>query len=249
MTRFTYQLARMAARFRALARLDNEVERGTRVLMFHDLHESRSTSDLYTMPAESFRSGFTSLAKWMKEHQYDFLAFAPDPSPGVAVTFDDGYRSTMLIAADVLPDQHIPFHVFVTKSYITSGDSRYLNESDLKRLVTIPGITLGVHGVQHERMSFMSEAKLREDLAESRDWLEQLTSVAVSTLSYPHGSFTPMVAAAVEEAGYLAAACSGPGTFSTVRQRFEIPRIDMWSQDDGRVWIDKTRGSWDGILP
>ncbi|MGA1437671.1 MAG: polysaccharide deacetylase family protein, partial [Ilumatobacteraceae bacterium] len=109
--------------------------------------------------------------------------------------------------------------------------------------------TLGVHGVQHERMSFMSEARLREDLVESRDWLEQLTSVAVSTLSYPHGSFTPAVAAAVEEAGYLTAACSSPGTFSTEQQRFMIPRIDMWSQDDGRVWIDKTRGSWDGILP
>ncbi len=23
-----------------------------------------------------------------------------------------------------------------------------------------------------------------------------------------------------------------------------IPRIDMWSQDEGRVWVDKTRGVW-----
>jgi peptidoglycan/xylan/chitin deacetylase (PgdA/CDA1 family) len=249
MTRLTYQLARMAARLRALAQLDNEAKRGTRVLMFHDLHESASASDLYTMPAQSFRKGIASLAGWMREYQYDFLAFAPDPRPGVALTFDDGYRSTMLIAADVLTAQHIPFHVFVTKSYATSGDSRYLNESDLKRLVTIPGITLGVHGVKHDRMSRMPEGELREDLTVARDWLEQLTGVSISTLSYPHGCYTSNVAAAVENSGYLAAACSSPGTFSSEQQRFVIPRIDMWSQDDSRVWIEKTRGSWDRILP
>ena len=167
----------------------------------------------------------------------------------MAVTFDDGYRSTMLIAADVLANQNIPFHLFVTKSYVTSGDSRYLNETELKYLLTVPGVTVGVHGVQHDRMSYMSEVKLREDLAESRDWLEQLTSATVTTLSYPHGCYTTTVAAAVEDSGYLAAACSTPGTFTSEKQRFMIPRIDMWSQDRGRVWTDKTRGAWDRILP
>ena len=249
MTRLTYQLARMMARFWSLSQRTNEVERGTRVLMFHDLHDSTDTSDLYTMPAESFRNGLASLATWMRKQQQDFVPFSSNPSPGVAITFDDGYRSTMLIAADVLSSLEIPFHVFVTKSYVTSRDSRYLNESDLKHLLTRSGITFGVHGLHHRRMALLSESELREDLIHSRDWLEQVLGVTVSTLSYPHGSFTPKVVEMVEGSGFLAAACSSPGTYTSTRQQFMIPRIDMWSQDEGRVWVDKTRGVWDKMLP
>ena len=249
MTRLTYHLARMAARTIASIRQPNETLQGTRVLMFHDLHELTGCSDLYTMPARSFKGGMSLLSKWMKQEQTDFVPFSSEPRPGVAVTFDDGYRSTLNIAADILVSLKIPFHVFVTKSFVDSGETRYLRDSDLKRLVLMPGVTLGVHGVSHVRMPTLSDTQLRTDLAEARDWLEQLTGTPISTLSYPHGAYTTNVASLVQTCGFTAAACSNAGTFTSEQQRMVIPRIDMWSRDTGRVWIDKTRGGWDHLLP
>ena len=249
MTRLTYQLARMAARMIASIQQPNETLRGTRVLMFHDLQKLTAFSDIYTMPASSFKGGMSLLSEWMKRKQTEFVPFSSEPRPGVAVTFDDGYRSTLYIAAEILISLQIPFHIFVTKSFVDSGGARYLSDSDLKRLVSMPGVTLGVHGVSHDRMPTLTESQLRTDLAEARDWLEQLTGTSISSLSYPHGSYTTEVASLVQTCGFTAAACSNVGTFTSEQQRMVIPRIDMWSRDTGRVWIDKTRGGWDHLLP
>jgi hypothetical protein len=249
MNRFTYQFAKVLVRLSETGRQLNEVLRGTRVLMFHDVHNSPDTSNLYTKPSQSFRDCMTSLTNWMPDHNVEFVPFSSTPVPGVAVTFDDGYRSTLHIAAEILGSLHIPSHVFLTKSYVTSGDPRYLNETDVRRLAAIPGVTLGVHGVSHERMPSISESKLCADLMDSRDWLEQLTGTQISTLSYPHGAFSTAVAKIVEDSGFTAAACSDPGTFSDSEQRFTIPRIDVWSLDNAHVCIQKTRGSWDWLLP
>lgn len=249
MTRLTYQLARLTAQMITLIRQPNETSRGTRILMFHDLHELTDFSDLYSMPASSFRSGMSLLSEWMKHDQAEFVPFSSEPRPGVAVTFDDGYQSTLRIAAEILISLQIPFHIFVTKSFVDSGGARYLRDSDLKRLVTMPGVTLGVHGVSHDPMPSLSDSQLRSDLAKARDWLEQLTGTPISTLSYPHGAYTTDVASLVRSCGFAAAACSNAGTFTSEHQRMVIPRIDMWSRDTGRVWIDKTRGGWDYLLP
>lgn len=249
MMRITYQLARVAARTITSIWQPNEASRGTRVLMFHDLHELPKLSDLYTMSANLFRGGMSLLSEWMEHKQTAFVPFSSKPRPGVAVTFDDGYRSTLYIAAETLMSLQIPFHIFVTKSFVECGEARYLGESDLKRLASMPGVTLGVHGVSHDRMPTLSESQLRTDLAEARDWLEQLTGTSISTLSYPHGSYTTEVASLVQTCGFTAAACSNVGTFVSEQQRMVIPRIDMWSRDTGRVWIDKIRGGWDHLLP
>jgi peptidoglycan/xylan/chitin deacetylase (PgdA/CDA1 family) len=249
MTRLTYQLARMTARMIASIRQPNETLRGTRVLMFHDLHELTGCSDLYSMPASTFNGGMSLLSKWMKQEQTDFVPFSSQPRPGVAITFDDGYRSTLYIAAEILISLQIPFHIFVTKSFVDSGGARYLRDSDLKQLASMPSVTFGVHGVSHDRMPTLSDSQLRKDLEEARDWLEQLTGTSISTLSYPHGAYTTEVASLVEASGFTAAACSNAGTFTSEQQRMVIPRIDMWSRDTGRVWIDKIRGGWDHLLP
>jgi hypothetical protein len=161
MTRLTYQLARMAARMIASIQQPNETLRGTRVLMFHDLQKLTAFSDIYTMPASSFKGGMSLLSEWMKRKQTEFVPFSSEPRPGVAVTFDDGYRSTLYIAAEILISLQIPFHIFVTKSFVDSGGARYLSDSDLKRLVSMPGVTLGVHGVSHDRMPTLTESQLR----------------------------------------------------------------------------------------
>ena len=249
MTRITYQTASLLATIVGLLRRTSETSNGTRVLMFHDLCDSNSDLELYAIPASRFVLNMTELAEWSRHHQVCFIPFSSSPSQGIAVTFDDGYQSTLRLAADVLVSLGIPFHVFVTKEYVMSGDKRYLRESEIRQLTALPGATVGIHGLSHTHFPALETSRLRSEMYVARQWLEQLIGKSVDTISYPHGSFDERVRAEVQNLGFDAAACSQAGTFSSPLQRFSIPRIDIWAFDRKRAIIQKTRGSWDRLLP
>lgn len=249
MNRLTYSSARLFLRLLGAVNRHCAFSRGTRVLMFHDIIDSRDTSDLYSLPAQVFAEGMTELSNLKDSSDRLFVPFTDTPQPGIAVTFDDGYLSTYRLAAQTLIELHIPFHLFVTRSFVESTDSRYLRVPDLQLLASLPGVTFGLHGTTHQPMSTMSSDALRRSLTDSRDWLEQTTQMTVDSLSYPHGATNSSVQDIVEEVGLSCAACSTAGTFIQPTQRYMIPRIDIWAMDSPRVLVDKARGVWDSILP
>ena len=248
MNRAKYAAARLAARsLRALQRHD-EPARGTRVLMYHDLNSASAWGDIYSLPVSQFAEGVAELARWARKHGHSFVPLAATPQPGIAVTFDDGYRSTLTLAAPILVEHSIAFSVFVTKSFVDS-DPKYLTTADLRTLSSFSGVVLGTHGVSHSQLAQLDERALREELSSSRDWLQQVTGVPVCSMSYPHGSHTQRIGEIARECGYTMAACSSRGTFTDAAQSMRIPRIDIWSHDAGSSTIEKTRGDWDKLLP
>ena len=249
MNRFTYEAARSLAMITNLVQRKDPARSGTRVLMLHDLNTTDSAADLYSLPVSQFESGIRAVATWVTTHARDFVALSNNPIPGVAVTFDDGYKSTLTLAAPILSSLGIPFHVFVTKSYIEGDDPRFLRPDEIKELSAIPGVTVGVHGVTHQRLTSLNPQQVRDELAQSRDWLEQLTGRSVTSMSYPHGDFSPEVSEIAKSCGLKTAACSRTGTFTDIHQAFAIPRIDIWAYDKRRAFLQKTLGSWDRFLP
>lgn len=244
-----FLLASLATSASRLVRRRDESSRGTRVLMYHDLNEDGAVADIYSIPLASFVRGMTALSVWARSKGHHFVPFTATPQPGLAVTFDDGYKSTLRLAAPVFVEHRIPFHIFVTKSYTEQYNDRYLSEADLKALSQMPLATLGVHGSSHRHFSQLDESTLKQELADSRAWLEQITGKPVTSLSYPHGDFTPRVSDIVAECGFNAAACSNVGTFTDVSQSLRIPRVDIWSYDSPKSTVAKARGDWDSLLP
>ena len=249
MNRGKFLVASLTARTLGVVRRSDQPRHGTRVVMYHDINENGAVDDVYSIPVDAFTSGVARLAEWSRSKGHPFVPFTARATPGIAVTFDDGYRSTLLLAAPVFEKFGIPFHVFVTKSFVEQGDSKYLSRDDVKKLSQLPLATLGVHGVSHRRFSQLDESTLRAELAESRDWLEQLTGTTVTTLSYPHGDFTLEVSNVVRECGFDAAACSAVGTYFQATQSLAIPRVDLWSLDTPSTTVAKVRGDWDSLLP
>jgi peptidoglycan/xylan/chitin deacetylase (PgdA/CDA1 family) len=216
--------------------------------MYHDLNEMGARHYLYSLPVTQFAEGVAALARWVREHGHSFVPLTATPRPGIAVTFDDGYRSTLTLAAPLLVEHSIAFTVFVTKSFVDSG-SRYLSTADLRSLASLPDVVLGTHGVSHSKFADLDERALREELSSSRDWLQQTIGKPVTSMSYPHGSHTHRISEIAHECGYTTAACSSRGTFTDAAQSMRIPRIDIWSHDSGAAIIEKTRGDWDRVLP
>ena len=245
MNRGKFLLAEGVSTLNGVVRRLDAPSLGTRVLMYHDVNEDGRVDDIYSMPFASFSRGVSAVAAWAKERRHSFVTFSAVATPGIAVTFDDGYSSTLRLAAPVLATHAIPFHVFVTKSYVESGNSLYLSPKDVRELAAFPGATFGLHGASHTKFSDLGDAELRRELEESRDWLEQLTGQSIDSLSYPHGDFSPRVSAVVAQCGIAAAACSKAGTFSDATQVLSIPRLDLWSLDSHRTTVAKVRGDWD----
>ena len=249
MNRVKYEMARLSAVVRGVLPATSPIHSGTRVLMFHDLIAQKTRRDVYSLPAETFSASIPALAEWVATEHSQFVAFSGEPLPGVAITFDDGYQSTFKVARQVLSELSIPFHVFVTKQLIESGNDHYLSTGDIKTLSTNPSVTFGLHGVTHTPFSQLAPSALAGELRDSRNWLEDLVGRPVETLSYPHGDFSRPVIDVVAAEGFVAAACSAVGTFRLSQQRLTIPRIDIWSLDSTNVIVAKTRGDWDHILP
>ena len=249
MNRLTYEIARSLASVTRVFSRTNQARAGTRVLMFHDVATAPSTGDIYSIPLPRFRSGIELLHDWAMHQGVRFVPFSDRPTAGVALTFDDGFKSTLEVAAQTLVDHSIPFHVFLTKDFAMSNNSRYLNEKDIQKLLSLPLASAGIHGTTHQRFNSLPISQVRDEVLGARAWLEDLIGRSVTTISYPHGSFNEAVINLLNEEQFTAAACSNVGTYLDLSQRLQIPRVDIWSLDRPRDLVRKTHGAWDRLLP
>ncbi len=222
-----------------------------RVLMYHsvvnDADLSSQKSDIYSISETYFTSHVDFLAQNYNSNDRKVVSLEDSLSSGASITFDDGYKDTLTIAAQLLCKNNLPFHVFVTPANVISGNNKYLSEAELKSLSQMPGATIGAHGFSHRHLNSLQAAEVNEELKSSKRWLENLTQKEVTTMSYPHGAFNSQVQEIAASVGYLYAATSSWGCYQVGVKPLEIPRIDIWNLDNETALKQKLKGQWDWI--
>ena len=219
---------------------------GRRVLMYHSIDPTNGAShDIYAISKVKFTQHIKHLASQNDQQKPRVVPLASPELEGVSITFDDGYSDTLTIAAKLLCSHELPFSVFVTTENVMSGDSKYLNKSQLIELSQMPNVTIGSHGHSHLHLADLSNEKIRKELQQSKELLEDLTEKTIDTMSYPHGSYAAQVFTIATELGYKFAATSNWGVYKVGSNPLEIPRIDIWSYDDQTVLQQKLSGKWD----
>lgn len=173
-----------------------------------------------------------------------FIRLDEWPSPGIVVTFDDGYADLVGTVAPVLSDRGIPFHCFVTGDRLDAGDRRYLDRAALAELAAVPLSGIGAHGWRHAPLDAMRPEERDRDLRASRESLEQVLRRPVDTMSYPFGRVNRDVRDAAERAGFTRAACSTWGFAPPTSDPLLLPRIDLWAGDSPRTVRHKVLGHW-----
>lgn len=221
---------------------------GFRVLMYHSVGTDvvDDIQGVYNIPASLFGSHMDSLSLGHKARLAP-LDHMDTQAGGIAVTFDDGYRNTLEVAAPLLTGLGIPFTVFVAPGFVDSGSQLYLSRAGLVELAAMPGVSIGAHGYSHCRLTECDDAALTSELAGSRAWLEDLLALPVTSMSYPHGAVDRRVRDATARAGFRIAACSRFGCHVRGDDPLLVARTDIWAQDSPSRFRAKLAGDWDWL--
>jgi len=245
MNQLKYRLAQLVS---STQRTKPAYQAHRRVLMYHSISQyKQSDKDVYSLSQQDFAQHVELLSELHKTENSKIVKLDSTDRSGITITFDDGYRDTLTIAAQAIEEKNLPFTVFVASANITSGDSKFLNQQELIELSNISGATIGSHGHDHSHLAKMSPQDVKSDLKHSKDWLEQVIQKPVTTLSYPHGSYNDNVLRIASEIGFEFAATSNWGVFEVGKKKLEIPRIDIWGQDSKKVLQQKLFGQWEWI--
>jgi peptidoglycan/xylan/chitin deacetylase (PgdA/CDA1 family) len=187
-------------------------------------------------------AAFAGHMRWLVDHCAAIpLAAAASGAPGVAVTFDDGYRDNLTEAASVLDALRISATVFIVAgragAHLDHDDprdesSRLLSWDEVRELFRV-GWNVGAHTMTHCRLSRFDEDVQRREITECRSVIECETGRAPEGFAYPFGStldYTPSTQRLVREAGFDFAVSNRYGVNRAPSDRFALRRI----------WIDRT---------
>ena len=129
------------------------------------------------------------------------------PDNTVAITFDDAYASVFTNAWPELQRRQLPFTVFVNTASISSQPTTYMSWSQLE-VLSNAGVVIGNHSHSHRHMLGNREQadwseKVKLDIQQAADRLQQQLGVTTQLFAYPYGEFDPALQNIVTASGLI----------------------------------------------
>lgn len=221
------------------------------VLMYHGIHESRTSrghfDPRYSLTPDRFRSQTKFLqergvARWLPVAGEAVVAPpAPADRHMVLISFDDGDASNLDQALPILQESGLSAVFFITRDHV--GQPGMISNAGLRELADA-GMVIGSHGLSHRFLNTLSPATLTIELASSRDFLQQITGREVVLLSLPGGRGGPRELKAAQAAGYRSVFGSRPGNNQTTQAGGLIERLVISRQTDTQAFEQLVR--WQG---
>jgi len=143
------------------------------------------------------------------------------------VTFDDGYKDNLALAAELIEKHGINATVFVVSGWLDSAGM--LSRADMLEMKR-RCFTIGAHTVSHPRLSEIGIGKVKEEIMRSKQDLEDAVNGEVAFFAYPKGKKTDVGKDAVhmaETAGFDAAFSSENGLLNKAVDPYFLPRLGI----------------------
>ncbi|WP_243062399.1 polysaccharide deacetylase family protein [Humibacter sp. RRB41] len=155
--------------------------------------------------------------------------------PGeLSISFDDGPRSVLTVAAPILASYGIPFSLFVVSGWSESGlGGNALSWDEVSRVADL-GAEIGNHSSTHPDFSRLSKEKAFEEIGGAGELIERRTGIRTSAFAIPwgqSGNWPPQADEAARELGYSvlyaqAEETRPPGTIArSFVTKYDSPRV------------------------
>jgi peptidoglycan/xylan/chitin deacetylase (PgdA/CDA1 family) len=165
---------------------------------------------------------FEQQLKYLKDNGYQSVSFddladcletgMPLPRRPVILSFDDGWENQFTYAFPLLQKYQFTATFYVVTNYLDHQNFMALQQ--LKTMMAA-GMTIGGHSRSHPALTGLDTARRWDEIAASKNWLQERLGVTINTFAYPYGSYNPGVVALVKAAGYRTARTVDFGTHYT----------------------------------
>jgi peptidoglycan/xylan/chitin deacetylase (PgdA/CDA1 family) len=236
----------------------------TMVLCFHGITE-RSVPDPEDRSAVVVnRALFFTQLTYLKQHYRvislrDYLEARQLrrllPRHSAILTFDDGLRNFLTVAAPVLSELGLPATVFLVTDQVERRDQSNLSHnwapnddrislswSEANKLQSAQAIEFGSHTCSHpelRELSATADQELRGSLSAIR---ENLHIVFPPSLAYPYGNYSESIAEKARLAGYSCALTTEAGSNSLDTDLFELRRAVVHRFDTVEIFAARVSG-------
>lgn len=206
------------------------------MLTYHGVSDVRRGDDPHGLMTSSER--FARHVEWLSaagyelgrvDHVWTELQRAPGRQGLGAISFDDGLAKTLFGTLPTLERHGAHATAFITTGYLgrrhpdLGGDERIVTASQVVELAHA-GMEIGAHSVSHPDLTTLPYLAVLDEMRRSKATLEDLIAAPVTSFAYPHGRFSPSVAAAAREAGFGCACASSGGAHW---RAYALPREGM----------------------
>ncbi|MEN6349096.1 MAG: polysaccharide deacetylase family protein [Syntrophomonas sp.] len=202
------------------------VKEGIPILMYHEIGDYPNS--LYVS-----ENDFRQQMYYLRDHGYrvlnvkqalEVLQKKESIDKTVAVSFDDGYISFYNKVYPILKECKFSATVFVVTNLLSIPN--YITWEQASILAR-DGIEIGSHTQNHVSLPSQSDAQLIQEIAGSRQLLEQKLGIKIESFCYPFGDCNWRTAEYVKAAGYLTATTTANNRTSLQDDPYLFPRIKI----------------------
>jgi peptidoglycan/xylan/chitin deacetylase (PgdA/CDA1 family) len=116
------------------------------------------------------------------------------------------------------------------------NDRYFLDARALQGLSRHPLASIGGHTTSHAALATLDATSARDELADNRNYLENLLQLSVRHLAYPYGAYGLREEHLANEVGYVSAVTTRHGQLSDHQpNQFALPRIGVSSSFDSET--------------
>lgn len=193
----------------------------------------------------------------LKKRNFDFVTFkdivnGAKPKKPVILTFDDGYEDNYQSLLPLLKKYQAKAVIYalgdrtVQNNYwdmaLGEPEARLMNDEQLLECHQSGLVEIGSHGLSHQHLPQLSNDKAQQEIADSKQHLQELLQDEVVSFAYPYGDYGQREMELVREAGYCFGVATVSGPIKMANDLMRVRRITMFSNTKSAKFWRKTSG-------